>query len=31
VTGVIGSFIILDDKAYDTAKMEGYIVGVPGE
>jgi len=29
VTGVIGSFIILDDKVYDTTKMEGYIVGVP--
>jgi hypothetical protein len=28
VTGVVGSFIIVDDGAYDTTKMEGYINGV---
>lgn len=29
VTGVVGSFIILDEEVYDTTKMEGYVVGVP--
>ena len=29
VTGVMGSFVSVNDKAYDTTKMGGYIVGVP--
>jgi len=31
VTGVIGSFVLVNDKAYDTIKMEGYIVSVPSK
>jgi len=31
ITGVVGSFIIVDNKAYDTSKMEGYIIGVPSK
>ena len=31
VTGVIGSFVSVNDKVYDTTKMEGYIVGVPNK
>lgn len=31
ITGVIGPFIIVDDKAYNTSKMEGYVTGVPNK
>ncbi len=29
VTGIIGSFIILNEHVYDATKLEGYVVGVP--
>lgn len=31
VAGVIGSFVLVNDKAYDLTKMEGYIIGVPND
>jgi hypothetical protein len=31
ITGVVGPFLIVDNKAYNTSKMEGYVIGVPNK